>query len=55
MRINIIIGLIVWAIALSTPAHTSHTQSTAAWQTLLYQKQITQACFDTQHQTATPM
>ena len=56
MRINIvIIALIVWVITLSTPARTSHAQSTSAWQTLAYQKQITQACFDTQHQPATSM
>ena len=56
MRINIvIIGLIVWAIALSIPVRTLHAQSTSTWQTLPYQKQITQACFDTQCQIAAPM
>jgi hypothetical protein len=53
MRINIvIIGFIVWVIALSIPARTLHAQSTSAWQTLPYQKQITEACFDTQHRSS---
>ncbi|NBU64863.1 MAG: hypothetical protein EBS29_10240, partial [Chloroflexia bacterium] len=51
MRINIVISsLIVWVIAMSIPVRTLHAQRTSTWQTLPYQKQITQACFDTQRQ-----
>jgi len=46
----VIIPLLVWLITIgSTPAVT-HAQSSAEWQTLPYQKQITEACFDTQRQ-----
>ena len=46
----IIVGLLVWIMALGATPTVTHAQSSAEWQTLPYQKQITEACFDAQRQ-----
>jgi photosystem II stability/assembly factor-like uncharacterized protein len=46
----VIIPLLVWLITIGATPTVTHAQSSAEWQTLPYQKQITEACFDAQRQ-----